>query len=650
MPEKNQLNELLIIQTNYNQLISLLSKQGLFSVDIIAGNLNIQPLTKNLSPFTVKNSVLKIDQEELQKLYLEQDYEELTKYFLSILDYFHKNIFQSVNNELKAFINIFIENFMFYWTKADFEISKEESLVFLAKSPVITNLTAISDFRATDPWISILLSQPGSFYKLLPLVNCRNTIKIDRKKLFDTDTNFASIWYGTYFMTSLSFQTKVIYENMNEHLNFWDPRMVLTSILTSNGYMLSSYINHEKDRVFKRKFNSLVKGLFKNQKIKNQVTTGNSSKRKIAVIAGNWFPLHVNYRNFYNLIASLQEDFDLTLIHLHVKENELLKGNDPNSHIFKEIKHLYIRKNKHIDLEPVAINNFSLAFFIDVGIEPVSRFLSNIRIAPVQVMTYGHSVSSFGSEIDYFIGGVDSEEIAKVENYYDERVILTPGLGLCLPLPDYKLKNKKKQVNDFIINCPWSAQKINYPMIKVLIKILGKSTKKILYRFYPALFSDNYFLPCKADLEELLGRENVEVFPNLSFEKYMETLEEGDLTIDSHTYGGMNSVIDSLLIRKPVVSREGWQHYNKAGSAILRKMGLPELIAHTEEEYISKISELINNDQLRAVITEKISVIDLENGFKSLTDIASFKKAISYLIENHNILKNQTEKNVILVN
>jgi hypothetical protein len=40
---------------------------------------------------------------------------------------------------------------------------------------------------------------------------------------------------------------------------------------------------------------------------------------------------------------------------------------------------------------------------------PVDLVFSNLRLAPVQVTSYGHSSSTHGSAIDYFIGGEEVE-------------------------------------------------------------------------------------------------------------------------------------------------------------------------------------------------------------------------------------------------
>lgn len=44
-----------------------------------------------------------------------------------------------------------------------------------------------------------------------------------------------------------------------------------------------------------------------------------------------------------------------------------------------------------------------------VGMHPYVILLANMRLAPVQVASYGHSSSSHGALVDYFIGGAEVE-------------------------------------------------------------------------------------------------------------------------------------------------------------------------------------------------------------------------------------------------
>jgi hypothetical protein len=52
---------------------------------------------------------------------------------------------------------------------------------------------------------------------------------------------------------------------------------------------------------------------------------------------------------------------------------------------------------------------FDVLFYPEVGMFSHTLWLANQRLARVQVAGYGHSVSTFGAKIDYWIGGADAE-------------------------------------------------------------------------------------------------------------------------------------------------------------------------------------------------------------------------------------------------
>jgi predicted O-linked N-acetylglucosamine transferase (SPINDLY family) len=589
-----------------------------------------------------KEIPIELDQKELANLYVKGQYDQMTVFFIKILTYFRLNPYFSLNFATENYINTFVGNFLFYLSKPDYLLKVEDAKILIFISPVITNMVALSDFKTTDHWLKIILGQKENYLKLLVLYNCRNKIKLDRKLLFDINPELATLWYGIYFATSMSWQTATIFENMREHLDFWDDRMVLNSEGISYGYMVSTYINPERDRIYKNNFNNLVKKYFKDISIIN-----NPNRKKIALISASWIENHVVYRNFHDLVETLKDDYDLTLVRLLLSE-ENDNSAVPEAHWFKDIRQVKLVYGEFLDFAAVSQNDFIMALYLDVGMEPVSRFLSNIRLAPIQVMNYGHPVSTFGSEIDYFIGGMDSE-ISDADNYYSERLILTPGTGVKIAAPlAHKVAEKKKQTERFVINCTWSSHKITRPMLEVLSEIIGKSEKKLIFRFFPSVHTiSNYFLPLKQDIERILGKENVEVFPQLRIDLYQEACTECDLAIDSHPFGGLNSIVDYLIVNKPVISWEGWQFYNRLGSVILRKLGLDELVAVNREQYIDKIISFIHDDHLRQETIDKIKQIDLPAEFAKLTDIPSFKRAIDYLIENDEKLKQETDKKPI---
>ena len=81
------------------------------------------------------------------------------------------------------------------------------------------------------------------------------------------------------------------------------------------------------------------------------------------------------------------------------------------------------------DLSKLKENDFQAVYFPDIGMSPHSIFLANMRLAPIQFCSPGHSVSTYGADIDYFITGATVEEPDHPEKNYSERLVLLPERG-----------------------------------------------------------------------------------------------------------------------------------------------------------------------------------------------------------------------------
>ena len=86
---------------------------------------------------------------------------------------------------------------------------------------------------------------------------------------------------------------------------------------------------------------------------------------------------------------------------------------------------------------PLADNEFALVYFPDIGMTKFSICLANLRVAPIQVAGVGHSVSTFGADIDYYMSGADVETPDRPERFFSERLVLLPGCGSVNELPTY---------------------------------------------------------------------------------------------------------------------------------------------------------------------------------------------------------------------
>ena len=82
---------------------------------------------------------------------------------------------------------------------------------------------------------------------------------------------------------------------------------------------------------------------------------------------------------------------------------------------------------------------------------------------------------------------------------------------------------------------------------------------------------------------------------------------------------------------------------------MLRMVGEDGLIATSDAEYVDLIVRLIHDDALRAASGERIRKADLNGTIFDRADAKYFRKAIDYLIANHEHLAKEKERKPIRI-
>ncbi len=485
--------------------------------------------------------------------------------------------------------------------------------------------------------MEVVSRQENSLAKILALYSARNNVHFEREQFFARDPQLAASWYLAYagiFHGGLI--RPEVCMNLQVHFahapNVYQPSDRLPEICYG-----VSYVDGDSERSIKPAVNRWIRSVLGGTKIRNR-----PDPRKIAVLSCLWWPGQSSYRICAAYVEALR-DYDLTLFHVP------MAGKRIDTTHFKEIKELSFT-NGVLDIGPLLDNDFQVAFFPDVGMTSFSIWLANLRIAPIQVAATGHSVSTWGAEIDYYLSGADVEVRDHPERYYSERLVLMPGCGAIHQLPQYEAVGRTKTCSEFILNCPWSSQKVNHAFGRMLAQLVERSQKKLRLRlFIGSATRQLNLVPFARELSALLKGAVVEVLPNLGYHDYMRLLEEGDLGLDAYHFGGCNTMADSLYVRKLMASCEGDRWYNRIGPQMLRMAGLPELIASSPEEYIDLVVRLIHDDGYRRTLEGRLREADLKNTVFGREDGRYVRKGIDYLIANHESLQKDQDRSPICI-
>jgi predicted O-linked N-acetylglucosamine transferase (SPINDLY family) len=306
---------------------------------------------------------------------------------------------------------------------------------------------------------------------------------------------------------------------------------------------------------------------------------------------------------------------------------------------FNDVKYVSIGR-EGFKYGEIANNDYSAMYFTDIGMNNESIWLSNMRFAPVQIMGLGHPVSTFGSNIDYFITGEEVEHPDLLLENYSERPVLIPGLGTTPVDPKYTLKQVEKADPEFLINCCWTAPKITYPMLQALAEIKKRAKRRVVFHFLPSwtVGRQNSAIPFLRDVKTLFG-DDVLVTAERPYHDYLERMEAGHLSLVPHPFGGCNTVVDSFATGLPCVAIEGTKWYNRCAPGLLRRCGFDDLITDSIEDYIAKTVEIVDNESYWSELVGRLARVDLEKTLYKTEDTAYFADAIDYVIANHSQLQ-----------
>jgi len=94
---------------------------------------------------------------------------------------------------------------------------------------------------------------------------------------------------------------------------------------------------------------------------------------------------------------------------------------------------------------------------------------------------------------------------------------------------------------------------------------------------------------------EGINRQRVEFVEPRSRSNYLDLYQRLDIALDPFPYNGHTTSLDALWMGVPVVSLAGQSAVSRAGLSQLSNLGLPELVTHSEDEYLGIATKLAHD-------------------------------------------------------
>lgn len=549
--------------------------------------------------------------------------------FLSFLHFFELHHYIKFGNDAIRNLNDFCTCFTAAVSRESLFPSDFHGPKLIQMGHIIQHVFASSSYKDTDVSLDMSIGIKNNLGKLLALQNPRCAIQIDQKKLFDADPTLASLWFLTYMM-GLSSPTSKIQKNYFRHLAAMDDRFTPPHHSVSGIYFGCTYHNQDAARRVKSIINKGIKA-----KGNAPVIVNEPDPKSILIVSERWHRNHAIYKSAGPLVEQLKDDYKLTL--LWTKPKEKMPPTAVTEY-FDKVINCYFMQNGELVLPKEVLNNdFQLVYFPDIGMSDESIWLSNLRMAPIQAVGYGHpDTTGDNNEIDYFICG-DVERDADAA--YSEARVCIPGLAQHPAWPTAERQNNYIDDGVVRVNCVWGPDKYNYTLLTVLAEI-----NKAVLRINPETTHEFHFFgspgmnryaalpPFVKEVHNLLP--NAHVHSQWEYYDYMREAEKHDFALNSFPFGCYNVLVESLWMGLPFLTLVGNRFYNRAGMWLNEQVGLDENNFSAPQAFIAKAAELITNpDELKRQ-REHLASIDLKDRLFALKG-AHFKDAIDYIISNH---------------
>lgn len=235
-------------------------------------------------------------------------------------------------------------------------------------------------------------------------------------------------------------------------------------------------------------------------------------------------------------------------------------------------------------------------FYPSLGMSLWNIELAEERLAPVQVMTTGHPATSYCGEIDYLF--LESTYVGNHANYSEKVIELEPvSLRHRLPVGAPQISPLREMPSDGIIRVavPSVAQKLTAQFVEALRYVEERAERPVRFVFFLGTYS-THTVACERLIHARL--RNVEIWPNLSYRRYIEELNRCQVHAGTFPFGGTNSLIDSLRQGLPVLALEGDQPHARIDADFARRAGLPEsFVCDSPQVYAERLLSLVNHPE-----------------------------------------------------
>jgi HMW1C N-terminal/HMW1 domain 2 len=499
---------------------------------------------------------------------------------------------------------------------------------------VIRTLCGVS---STAPDFSIPDAQ---LTKCLFLMTIESELMLDLEQFWNQNQTLAATLFFAWLSTTVM-ASQAAHQKREALLAWWPARMLEATDFASwplpvihQVYMLCSYGFLNERHAIKKSLNALIRqhlvsldlGDVTLGSLQDMDTAQSKSLARLAmrlkakptlVVVTEWFsPGFAVYRTHSMTLRALKDKFHL------IGVGPRSGANDVGQAVFDE----FHETPTGDVLDTVAFTRAlanqkkpDIVYHLGVGMFPHTVYLSNIRLAPIQMVSNGHGASTFSPQMDYFI---TDEGYMSGQAAFGERLLPMPANVMQMipnvDTPDEFLKQVQRTPRErpgvLKIAIAAAIIKINPVFIGVLRTIAERSESEGLpmeFHFPMAQAVGPLYHRIRAEIEAILDasapQKRAFVYPHQRYTDYMRIIADCDMFINPFPYGNTNGIADMALLGMPGICKAGPELAEHIDVGMFKLIGLPNwCVAWTMDEYIAATLRMAHNHHERWMLSKQL--------------------------------------------
>jgi hypothetical protein len=251
-----------------------------------------------------------------------------------------------------------------------------------------------------------------------------------------------------------------------------------------------------------------------------------------------------------------------------------------------------------------------------VGMFPITMFMCNLRIAPLQVAALGHPATTRSDKIDFI--SVEDDFVGDPACFSETLMRLPKDGQPYRPSASSKKEypEVKKSTEKVKVAVAATTMKLNPRFLLACRRIADSVKTPMEFHFLVGQAQGLVYPQVNSLVKRFLN--NAVVHQHQPYEQYMATMNECHMFLSPFPFGNTNGIVDAATLNLPGVNLSGAEVFEHIDEGLFGRLGLPDwLTAKSFDDYVAAAVKLIDEPKTRDKIAKDLAKRKaIENIFK----------------------------------